>query len=195
MADHEQGRMALLLIDVINDMDFDGGEKLLPAASAAAGRIEALRRWTRRRGGAVIYVNDNFGRWTSDFRSQVERCTMKGVPGREIAECLRPAEGDHFVLKPKHSGFYATPLELLLRHLGVRRLVLTGFAADICVLYTAHDAHMRGYEVIVPSDAVAAESEEAKAWALRHIEERLGGRVCLTEELIADSGMTCGSGG
>ncbi len=160
---------ALLVIDMINALDFEGGERLLARALPAAEHIAALKRRMRAAGLAVVYVNDNFGKWRSDFRSLVEHCLKPGVPGGPLAERLAPDGEDYFVLKPKHSGFHCTALEVLLSHLGVRRLVLTGIAANFCVLFTAQDAYMRDFELAVPEDCVAAQSADEEAYALRHM--------------------------
>lgn len=174
---------ALLLIDVINDMDFPASGTLLEAAVPAARRIAALQKRLRAGGVPIIYVNDNFGRWQCDFRDQIQRCVGPDSAGREVASLLVPAPGDYFVLKPKHSGFYSTSLDVLLRFLKVRTLILTGFAADICVLYTANDAYMRDYNLIVPSDCVASESDASTRDSLVHIRDRLKGRICLSTSL------------
>src|SRR5215218_2202778 len=121
----------LLLIDVINDFAFPRGHQLLRYAVPAAKRIAALKKRLRRRKIPTIYVNDNFGRWKSDFRTQVDRCIQDESRGAEVARLLIPAEDDYFVLKPKHSVFFATSLEVLLASMGARRLVMTGFATDI----------------------------------------------------------------
>jgi nicotinamidase-related amidase len=92
-------------------------------------------------------------------------------------ERLRPQPGDYFVLKPKHSGFYDTPLHLLLQDLGVGRVVVTGIATDICVFFTANDAYMREYSVVVPKDCVAANTRRKSTFALRQIREVLKGRT------------------
>src|SRR5262249_22042657 len=84
---------------------------------------------------------------------------------------------DHFILKPMHSGFYSTALDVLLAHRGVRRLILTGIAGNICVFFTANDAHMRGYEVVVPADCTASETVEDNEYALRHVARFLGADV------------------
>lgn len=171
---------ALLLIDVINPMDFPGGEHLIRQALPAAGKIAALRKRLGEAGVPVIYVNDNFGEWQSDFSGQVRRCTADACPASEVGRMLLPGEQDYFVLKPKHSGFYSTSLDVLLQYLGVRTLILTGFAADICVLYTANDAYMRDYSIIVPSDCVGSESEALRKVALEQMADRLKARVCLS---------------
>lgn len=164
---------ALILIDVINDFEFPGARKLLRSAETVADRISALKARASRAGVPIVYVNDNFGRWRSDFRQQVEHCMARGCPGRKIVEKLQPDENDFFVLKPMHSGFYSTTLALLLDELGSRRLILCGFAADLCVLYTANDAYMRHFDLAVPADCTAAETRERDRFALQHIENQL----------------------
>ena len=164
---------ALVLIDVINDFDFPRAVALLRYARPAARRIAALTERARRRRIPVIYANDNFGRWRSDFRQQIEHCMAEGRHGRSIVELLKPENDDYFVLKPMHSAFFSTTLEVLLERLHVRRLILTGFAADICVLYTANDAYMRDFEVAVPADCVASETIRQYRFALEHMAQRL----------------------
>jgi nicotinamidase-related amidase len=163
---------ALVLIDVINDFDFPEAHRILPAAIKAARKIAGLKKRARRAGVPTIYVNDNFGRWRSDFRQQVEHCL--GERGRDVVGPLVPDDEDFFVLKPMHSGFFSTSLELLLRELKTERLILCGFAADLCVLYTANDAYMRNFRLVVPRDAVAAEDRRRLRFALDHMENRLG---------------------
>jgi nicotinamidase-related amidase len=82
---------------------------------------------------------------------------------------LRPEEDDYFVLKPKHSGFFSTTLDILLDYLGVETVVLTGLAANICVLFTANDAYMRDFHLVVPRDAVASNSREDNDYALEQM--------------------------
>jgi nicotinamidase-related amidase len=179
----KRATVALVLVDAINAFDFEGSEAIVDAAHAVAGCIEALARRARAAGVPVIYVNDNFGRWRSDFRATIDACTAPGQPGRDVSLRLRPEEGDFFVLKPMHSAFFSTPFEILLRHLGVDTLVLTGFAADLCVLFTAHDAHMRGYRLIVPSDCTAANSPEITRRTLAHLKEALSATTDPSTEL------------
>jgi nicotinamidase-related amidase len=169
--------LAVVLVDTINGFDFEGSGELVRAAERAAERIEALARRARAAGVPVIYVNDNFGRWRSDFRATIEACTAPGQPGREVSRRLRPEPDDYFVLKPMHSAFYATPFELLLDHLEIGTLILTGFAADLCVLFTAHDAHMRGLRLVVPSDCTAANSPSITDRALLHLREALSASI------------------
>jgi nicotinamidase-related amidase len=166
---------ALLLVDVINDFDFPGSEALVKAAEAASVPLARLAARARKAGVPVIYVNDNFGRWRSDWRSVVAQCVSQDAPGHRVARRLRPTADDYFVLKPKHSGFFSTPLEILLRYLGADTLVLAGFAADICILLTANDAYMRDYRVVVPRDCVASNTRAKTEFTLREVREVLKG--------------------
>lgn len=160
--------MALLLIDVINDLDFPEANQLLRFARPMARKILRLKDQAKKAGVPVIYVNDNFGRWQSDFRRQVQHCLRGESRGHEIVALLQPEEDDYFVLKPKHSGFFSTTLETLLRYLGSKKLILTGIAGNFCVLFTANDAYMRDYDLIIPSDCTASNSaaENREALAL-----------------------------
>jgi nicotinamidase-related amidase len=165
--------VALLLIDVINDLEFDGGEALLAQALPMATQIAALKRRGTQAGIPAIYVNDNFGRWQSDFAKLLAHCLNDGVRGQPLAEQLQPEPDDYFVLKPKHSGFYATTLDLLLRYLHVTTIILTGLTGDICVLFTANDAYMRDVHLVVSADCVASQDPEENRHALRHMQRVL----------------------
>ena len=151
-----QHRQVLLLVDVINDMVFPGSSALVSQAVPMARRLAKLKARAKARGVPCIYCNDNFGRWRSDFRSLVSHCVRDDVPGRPVATLLQPDEDDYFILKPRHSAFFATPLELLLRDLEADTLVIAGIAGNICVLFSANDAYIRGYRVVVPSDCIAS---------------------------------------
>jgi nicotinamidase-related amidase len=175
---------ALLLIDVINDLAFEGSQPLVEQAEEMAARLAALKRRTAKAGIPSIYVNDNFGQWRSDFRKTVEHCTSARSPGREVSRRLRPRASDYFVLKPKHSGFYDTTLETLLESLKIRRVLVTGIAGNICVLFTANDAYMRGFGVIAPGDCIVSNDVGDNAHALRQIQRVLKGRVTHSTALM-----------
>jgi nicotinamidase-related amidase len=162
----DTSRVALVLVDVINDLEFEGGDRLLPQTLAMAERLAVLAARARRARVPVIYVNDNFGRWRSDFRTLLERCLREAVRGRPLARALRPRATDYVVLKTKHSAFYATTLELLLRYLDTTTLVLTGITGDRCVLFTASDAFMRDFRLWIPADCVASIEPEHNRRAL-----------------------------
>lgn len=161
--------VVLLLIDVINDLEFPGGDKLLPFAQEMAGNLAAFKERCRDAGISSVYVNDNFGRWRSDFNVQVSRCSRPGVPGAEIVKQLLPEPDDYFVLKPKNSGFFSTTLDLLLNALHAERLILTGLTGNNCVLFTAHDAYVRDYQLLIPSDCIASPSETENQFALQQM--------------------------
>ncbi len=165
----DESRVALLVIDMINAFDFDGADRMLPRALAAAKAVAALKARARAARVPVVYVNDNFGRWRSDFRSILGHVLRDGCPGKPIAELLRPEPDDYFVLKPKHSGFQFTTLDVLLAHLGAKTLILTGVAGNSCVLFTAHDAYMRDYQLIAPTDCIASQTEGDDRYALHHM--------------------------
>lgn len=167
----DKNPLALLLIDVINDLEFEGGTQLLPHAMAMARKLVRLRQRAYDNNVPVIYVNDNFGKWRSDFGAQVRHCLDDGVRGEPLVRLLQPTEKDYYILKAKHSGFFATPLAVLLDHLQAKTLILTGIAGDNCVLFTANDAYLREFELLVPSDCVASASEARNAAALAQMRD------------------------
>ena len=160
----DKSDVALILVDVINDLDFPEAKQLARFVPALAGSIARLKRRAKAAGVPVIYVNDNFGRWRSDFRALIEHCRKR--KNHSLIEKLYPKQNDYFVLKPKHSGFFSSTLETLLRYLGVRRLIIAGIAGNFCVLFTANDAYMRDYELAVPSDCVISNTAKENTEAL-----------------------------
>jgi nicotinamidase-related amidase len=165
--------MCLLIIDMINEFSFPEAQHMFPEVLSVAERITALKIRMKAAALPIIYVNDNFGQWRSNLPQLVKKCLSEQCRGRAIVERLQPDENDYIVLKPRHSGFFCTPLELLLTFVGARRLIITGIATDSCVLYTAADAYMRDYELIVPGDCVTAVNAEAHGHALHHMQTML----------------------
>lgn len=174
---------ALLIIDMLNRFDFDDARPLVEAADRAADAVAALRDQAHAADVPVIYVNDNYGQWQSTPDRLIEQLIGDNPTGGEIARRLAPAEQDYFVIKPEFSGFYATNLPAILPRLGVTRLILTGVAAEVCVLFTAADAHMREYDLWVPADAVAGVSADRTDWAIEIIRDTLSAEVAATREL------------
>lgn len=161
-----RAQAALLLIDLIQDYRFGGGQAMADAVAEMAPRVLDLRQRARAAAAPVIYCNDNFGRWRSDPHTVVERCAREGrLPARLLRE-LAPSGDDYFVLKPRHSAFHSTPLDVLLESLGTARLVLAGVATDSCILVTTAEAHMRKYALHVPRDCVAAKTRRRSRLAL-----------------------------
>ena len=174
---------ALLLIDVINDLAFDGSEALVARAESMAAPLARLKRRAAVAGVPVIYANDNFGRWRSDFRRTVAHCTALSSPGHRVSRRLRPMARDYFVLKPKHSGFFDTTLDTLLEALRIRRLILTGMAGNICVLFTANDAYMREYKIFAPADCIVSNTAADNDHALHQLKTVLKGNLAVSTRL------------
>ena len=174
---------ALLLIDVINDLAFDGSEALVAQAESMAAPLARLKRRATAAGVPTIYNNDNFGQWRSDFRRTVAHCTARSSPGHRVSTRLRPTARDYFVLKPKHSGFFDTTLDTLLEKLRIRRVILTGVAGNICVLFTANDAYMREYKIFAPADCIASNTAADNDHALRQLKTVLKGDVAVSTRL------------
>jgi nicotinamidase-related amidase len=181
----DKSPVALLLIDVINDLDFPESNQLLKQALPMAQRLARFKRQLKDEGIPAIYVNDNFGRWRSDFRAQVHHCLHDGVSGQPVVELLQPEDDDYFVLKPKHSGFFSTTLDVLLQYLHVNTVILTGIAANICVLFTANDAYMRDYRLYVPADCVASNTEEINRHTLNEMQLVLKADIRPSSQLTA----------
>lgn len=161
----------LLIVDMVNPMQFPGASGLVEAALAAAQACARLKIRLARKGCTTVYANDNYGRWRSDFTQLLQSCqALPGARG-EIAQLLVPEEDDLILLKPLHSAFHCTPLEPLLQQMHTRELVVVGVATDMCVQLTAMDAYMRGYKVWVPSNCTAAQSDERKQMALRQMRQ------------------------
>jgi nicotinamidase-related amidase len=164
----------LVLVDFINPLNFPGAERLARPALAAARATLRLRDQLDRDKVTVVHANDNYGSWQSDFQSLVAQCCAREDESGEIARLLAPRPRDITLLKPRHSAFYCTALELLLKEMGARELIVAGLSTDMCVQMTAADAFLRGFEgVWVPSDCTAAETPKAKAAALAYMRDVL----------------------
>lgn len=176
--------IAIIIIDMINDLEFPEGDDILGPSLAAARKIAALKSRAKQCGIPVIFANDNFGKWRSNFNETVAHCLESGVKGEPLAATLAPAADDYFILKPKHSAFYETPLDLLLKHLGSQQLILCGISASMCVQFTATDAYMRGYELHVPADCVASYTPADNDRALQYMKDVL--KADITESVALD---------
>ena len=179
---HKSG-LALVLIDVINHFEFPDGKTILRQALAVAPALARLKKKARKAGVPVIYVNDNFGQWRSEMSKLIQYCLRPAAAGRTFVEQLRPDDEDYFVLKPMHSAFYQTPLDLLLRELGASSIILSGLATNSCILCTAHDANMRNIKIIVPRDCCTARTAREHEQALEHIRAMADAKVVLSSSL------------
>jgi nicotinamidase-related amidase len=177
-------RHALLIVDLISRFDFPDGVALLRQARRALPACLRLRAAFDAAGWPVIYGNDNFGRWRSDFKSLLARSTAADAPGRELVRAIAPRPSDVVVLKPMHSAFFCTPLELVLRAMRVQRLVLAGSAGDGCITATALDAHMRHYGVVVAREATVSATVARNARALAQLQASGACRVAAVKGLV-----------
>jgi nicotinamidase-related amidase len=166
---NQRASVALILIDVVNHFEFPDGDRILKQALPIVSELERLKQRAGRSGIPVIYVNDNFGQWRSDAGKLLAYCLRADCAGRDFVAPLQPDAEDYCVLKPMHSAFYQTPLDVLLRHLGASSLILAGIATNSCVLCTAHDAKMRDYDVTVVEDCCAARTPTEHRQAIEHI--------------------------
>jgi nicotinamidase-related amidase len=178
-----RSQTALLLIDVINPFDFDGAAAFARKALRPARAIERLRDRATAARIPVIYVNDNFGRWRSEASSLVAYCGSTDRPGARVVDILKPRKADYVILKSTLSGFYQTPLETMLRLGGVKTLILTGFTSDNCVLFTAADAYMRDFRLVVPRDCISAKTREAHDRAIRTMTQLFGAKTAASSGL------------
>ena len=167
--------VALLLIDVLTTFQFPDGEAVLIGALAMRDTLVRLKARARTAGIPVLYVNDNFGDWRSEKEVLMGRCLE--AKGGEFVRPLLPDSEDYFVLKPMHSAFYMTPLEVLLQHLQVETIILTGLTSNSCIAVTAHDANMRGFEIYIPPDSSCARNSEEHTQALAQLKAMAGANL------------------
>jgi nicotinamidase-related amidase len=179
----DRSPVALLLIDVINDLDFPRNENLVRNSVGLAKRIAALKGRCKKAGIPVIYVNDNKGKWRSEFSEAVKRCSRRSAPGHAMVKRLTPTPADYIVLKPKHSAFYATPLEILLESIGARTIIVAGLTTNACVMITASDCYIRDFELRVPRDCVAALTEAEQRNALTLMEKNFGAQTMPADQI------------
>jgi len=180
--------VALLLIDVINDLEFPGGDRLLQHALPMADALRDFKARAKQAGIPAIYANDNFGRWQSDFPKLVQYCLGEGIRGKPLVQRLAPETDDYFILKPKHSAFYQTNLDTLLKYLGAETVIVTGIAGDICVLFTANDAYMRDLNVVIPPDCIASEDPEENRRVLSLMQRVLKADIIPSPEFSLTAG-------
>ena len=173
----DRAETVLAILDLISDFSFEGGDAIARAALPVARRIARLKARARNAGIPVVYINDALGRWRSDFPGMVRHCRREGGRGRRVVETIAPEPEDYCILKPKHSGFFATPLDAVLQLLGAKRLILTGVSSNQCVLFTANDAYVRDLELLIPHDCISARSRKDTRLALRHFRSVLDANV------------------
>lgn len=172
---------ALIVIDMLYDfVDPQGNLYCGLQGSAIISRVETLLQQARNAGVPVIFIADRHLPADPEFDMFPNHC-VEDTKGADIIESLRPQGGERVITKRRYSAFFATDLDLTLRELGISELVLVGVCTNICVLYTAADARMLAYKVVVPSDAVASFDQGAHEWSLNQLETVLGCHVVREE--------------
>jgi len=176
-------RAALLIIDMLND--FVSGPMACEAAKVVLPKIRHLLEVARSKKLPVIYICDaHYPGVDAELRLWGPHALV-GTKGAEVVDELKPAEGEYVIKKRRYSGFFETDLDLLLRELKVKRLVLTGLDTSICVRHTAADAFFRGYSLVVPRDAVTTWEPTDNEPALKYLKEIYGAEILTTEDLAS----------
>ncbi|MFJ7905243.1 isochorismatase family cysteine hydrolase [Streptomyces sp. NPDC096198] len=176
---------ALIVIDMLNTYDHKDAEALVTSVRKALPGIRTLIGRARASDSPVIYVNDNFGQWRS-HHGELLQAALAGHH-RDLVEPIVPDEDSLFIVKARHSIFFETPLAYLLGQLGIERLVLCGQVTEQCVLYSALDAHIRHFEVIVPPDGLAHIDPALADAALQMMQRNMAATVCATDDITLDA--------
>jgi nicotinamidase-related amidase len=169
---------ALVLVDVLANFGHEDGDAMFAAFRDAHRSLREAIASARGAGIPVVYANDDFGTWSGD-RDRVLEEARRRCPDPALIDALAPEPDDAFLCKPRYSAFDHTPLDLLLRERGVRRLLLAGTATEMCVAQSAIDGRELGYQITVLPDACAAVDAENADVALRYLEHVVGARVGL----------------
>lgn len=169
---------ALLVIDMLNDFVLKGAPLEVPDTRKIIPELKREIEKARKEGTPVIYICDNHDKDDREFKKMGWLThAVKGTKGAEVVEDLKPLKGEKIIKKKTYSGFYKTKLDEALKRLGVKTLKLTGCVTNICVLFTASEGALRGYEVQVPEKCVAGLNKEDHEFALRTMKNVLGVKV------------------
>ncbi|KGX86951.1 cysteine hydrolase family protein [Pontibacillus marinus] len=179
---HPPNQTAVLIVDMINDFQFSHGETLLSETKKMLPNIIQLKQYAKQHHFPIIYVNDHYSLWQADLHRIYQKCLHD--QNRELLDQIVPHETDYFLIKPKHSAFHQTALQALLSELGIKHLIITGIAGNICVLFTANDAYMREYSLSVPQDCIASNDEQDNAYALKMMENVLKADITPTSQFL-----------
>ena len=176
-------KVATIVIDMLNPYDHEDGEAL---AERVSERIEPIRRLIATADSAdaeLIYVNDNY----DDFTATSEDIVQKALDGKhpELIEPIRPRDGTQFIQKVRHSAFYESPLNHLLHVSEVERLVLAGQVTEQCILYTALDAYIRDFEIVIPRDAVVPLIPELGDAALKMMKRNMSADIVSADDVFS----------
>jgi nicotinamidase-related amidase len=168
-------KSALIVVDMLNEYDHEDADVLVESARAALPGMRRLIERAGQEGTPVVYVNDNNGDWSAGRPELLARAVAGRA--RDVVEPIAPGEGTWFIAKARHSIFYETQLEYLLREQEVERIVLVGQVTEQCILYSALDAYVRHFAVAVPRDAVAGIHRDLADCALRMMERNMRAEI------------------
>jgi len=183
----QTSKIALLIIDLINDFNFDHGNILAEKAKGIAEHIDNLKKHCKKERIPIIYVNDHYNLWQADLEKIIEYCTND--KSKKILQKIKPTDEDYFLIKPRHSAFFGTALHTLLIKLKVEKLILTGLAGNICVLFTANDAYMREYQLLVPENCIASVDDEDNKYAIRMMKNVMRANIFTYKENTSISSL------
>ncbi|MFC4324339.1 isochorismatase family cysteine hydrolase [Litchfieldia salsa] len=175
-------KVALLIIDMINDFKFEHGSLLAQKSEEIVTPILQLKETLSEQGSPVIYINDHYNVRQADYNKILQHCTNS--MSQSIIGKIAPHEDDYFIVKPKHSAFYGTSLDDLLHQLNIDSLIITGIAGNICVLFTANDAYMREYNLIIPNDCITSVDQDDQQFALRLMENVLKADIRNSSDIL-----------
>jgi nicotinamidase-related amidase len=164
-------RDALIVVDMLNTYEHDDAEPLMDCVRERLPNIERMIAAAREADALLVYVNDCFGNWSANARTLTEQALAGRAP--DLVEPIVPRDDDPFVIKARHSIFYQSQVEYMLRQEGVSRIVLVGQVTEQCILYSALDGYVRHFEVAVAPDAVAHIRDDLAAAAIRMMEHNM----------------------
>jgi nicotinamidase-related amidase len=174
---------SVLVIDMLNAYQHSDAEKLIPNVEKIINPLAGLISQARERDDTdLIYVNDNYGDFTADHQALIASALDGERP--DLIEPIVPDEGCLFLVKVRHSAFYSTSLEYLLAQLETKRVVLTGQVTEQCILYTALDAYVRRFSIVVSPDAVAHIDAGLGDAALKMMEKNMKAEITNTTECL-----------
>jgi len=177
----------LMIIDMQNDFIADDAAIQNPGGKELIPNIQKMKKWAYENDVPVFYTKEEHNKKKTDFgmeleRNEPEHC-VEGTKGVEIIEELTPEERDYVIIKRRYSSFYLSDLEILLRGLNKKALIVTGVSTNVCVFGTVLDAHQRDMRSVVLSDCVAGTSVDLHEAFLKNI-DYVYGDVATSDELI-----------
>ncbi|WP_042353319.1 isochorismatase family cysteine hydrolase [Bacillus massiliigorillae] len=181
----KQSTRALLIIDMINDFQFEHGDQLLQHTYEILQPLLQLKQKAKAANIPTIYINDHYNLWQANFKKITDQCRNRD--NKEIIDQIEPTDEDFFLIKPKHSAFFGTSLNTLLAHLKVKELILTGIAGNICVLFTANDAYMREFTLYCPQNCIASADIQDNKYAITMMKNVLKADIRNSEMIQLDN--------